>query len=319
MTNVDKTPEIQAAANAVAQAEDADILLYNGPIGRDWDRTVIFNCRKRRRRKNVLLFLVTAGGDPDAAYRISRCLQICYSKFSCCVPGYCKSAGTLVALGAQELVVSDNGEIGPIDVQMSKRDELWEMESGQVVMTSLTTLQEKAFLAFEHFFLTLKRRGRGSITLRTAAEVATKLTTGLFTSIYQQIDPKHVGEAGRAMAIAYQYGVRLRRKSKNFTLETLEQIVSGYPSHGFVIDRQEMRNLFSNVRSLSHIENPLFDALGNMACEPVGQDDDPVIEFLSDEAEEPTANADQNPTIGTPADAGPQPEQAAAAAGGSSS
>jgi ClpP class serine protease len=112
---------------------DTDIVLFNSGIERVRDRHAIKVLTERKKRKNVLLLLVTEGGDPDAAYRIARCLQDRYKKFSVLVAGYCKSAGTLLALGANELIFSENGELGPLDVQMEKKDELWEQESGLTV------------------------------------------------------------------------------------------------------------------------------------------------------------------------------------------
>ena len=107
------------------------------------------------------------GGDADPAYRIARCLQTKYERFLFYVSGYCKSAGTLVAIRAHQLIVSDHGELGPLDVQMSKKDELWETQSGLTVMDTLTMLQDNAFRAFETFFLTLMRNSGGAVTLRT--------------------------------------------------------------------------------------------------------------------------------------------------------
>jgi ClpP class serine protease len=96
----------------------------------------------RKRRKNAILILVTEGGDPDAAYRIARCFQEHYELFTCIVPGYCKSAGTLITIGAHELVMTDGGELGPLDIQMSKKDELWESQSGLTVAAALNALHE---------------------------------------------------------------------------------------------------------------------------------------------------------------------------------
>ena len=59
------------------------------------------------------------------------------------VSGYCKSAGTLVATGAHKLIMSDHGELGPLDVQMSKKDNFWKKESGLIVMNTLTALQKR--------------------------------------------------------------------------------------------------------------------------------------------------------------------------------
>ncbi|HEX6503230.1 MAG TPA: hypothetical protein VF011_08270, partial [Terriglobales bacterium] len=134
---------ILAAANALAEALNADVFVYNAPMERGNDRKVIATVGARqRRRANVLLLLVTEGGDPDVAYRISRCFQFSYpeGKFFCFISGFCKSAGALVALGAYELIFSEHGEIGPIDVQMGKKDELWEWQSGLTVNASLSAL-----------------------------------------------------------------------------------------------------------------------------------------------------------------------------------
>ena len=135
--NANEAP-IQQAADAVAAAADADVLLLNGPMARPLDFQIIDLCASRARRANVILVLVTEGGDADPAYRIARCLQEHYDRFSLFVSGYCKSAGTLVALGAHEIVITDHGELGPLDVQMSKEDELGATRSGLTVLSALS-------------------------------------------------------------------------------------------------------------------------------------------------------------------------------------
>ena len=168
--------QLTQTADVVADKLDADIILWNGGIERQADRILIDKCIKRCRRKNVLLILVTHGGNADPAYRIARCLQTKYDRFILYVSGYCKSAGTLVALGAHELVVSDHGELGPLDVQMSKPDDLWESRSGLTVMDTLTALRDNGFNTFEKIFLDIQARSGGLITLRTAAEIASVLS-----------------------------------------------------------------------------------------------------------------------------------------------
>ena len=90
------------------------------------------------------MILFTEGGDADAAYKISRLLQQWYGQFTCFLPGYCKSAGTIVLMGANEIVINDDGEMGPVDIQMAKKDELAEYQSGLTVLTALTALHDKA-------------------------------------------------------------------------------------------------------------------------------------------------------------------------------
>lgn len=181
-------PAYKTAANAIANSENADVLLINSPIARPLDLTVLSMCRERNRRENVVLILVTEGGDADPAYRLARCLQDSYKRFAFFATGYCKSAGTLVALGANELIVSDSGELGPLDVQMSKPDELAQMQSGLTAMSALTTLHGQAFQAFENFFLQIVAKSGSTISTRTATQLAVQLACGLFSPLYSHMD-----------------------------------------------------------------------------------------------------------------------------------
>ena len=46
------------------------------------------------------------------------------------IPRYCKSAGTLIALGASALYMDDRSELGPLDMQVTRGDEIGAMRSG---------------------------------------------------------------------------------------------------------------------------------------------------------------------------------------------
>ncbi|WP_080427070.1 SDH family Clp fold serine proteinase [Burkholderia ubonensis] len=259
-------------AKAVAEALDCDIALISGGIERGTDSQFILSVRNNKKHPNLLLFMVTPGGDAHAAYRIARCAQDQYEKFYVFVSGYCKSAGTLCVLGANEIIMSDQGELGPLDVQVMKRDELGEMSSGLVIGEALERLQRQAFSMFEEYFLQIKRRSGGTVTFKTATETAAKIVTGLFEPIYSQIDPSLIGDVERSMTIAKDYGRRLRVKSENFTDETLELLVESYPAHGFVIDRREASELFANVRAPTHNEEKLARLLSPLSRVPSDED-----------------------------------------------
>lgn len=276
----------QTLVDRIAGQLDADILLYNAPIERHLDQRVIELCNSMRRRPNVALFLVTSGGDADAAYRIATCLQNKYKKFLLFVPGYCKSAGTLIALGAHQIIISDQGEKGPLDVQMQRKDELVGSESGLTSTTALKTLNEQAYLAFEHFLLRITAGAGTSISTKTVTDIAVKLTCGTFSHIYQQIDPIHVAEAERALQVAKAYGYRLAAHSQNLINapnDALEHLISHYPSHGFIIDEGEARKIFKNVRGFTQDERELMKFLGPLGRWPVAREDDHRVTFISTE------------------------------------
>ena len=121
------------------------------------------------------------GGDPNAAYRIARTLRRLYplGKLTFFLGGYCKSAGTLLALCADELVFSSFGELGPLDVQIGKPNELVGAESGLDLTQALKQLSATAFESFEEQLVAIVNRSSGAITTKMAAEIATKLTVGL--------------------------------------------------------------------------------------------------------------------------------------------
>lgn len=276
--------QVQVLADKIASTLDADLLFYNAPVERHLDQRVIELCSSLRRRTNVALFLVTSGGDADAAYRIARCLQTKYKKFSLFVPGFCKSAGTLIALGANEIAISDQGENGPLDVQMARKDELASSESGLTATAALTSLNEQAFKAFESFLLKITRGAGPFLSTKTVADIAIKMTCGLFSTIYQQVDPMHVGEAERALEVAKAYGLRLAAQSRNLMGETedsVEHLISHYPSHGFIIDFLEAKRIFRNVREFTEDETKLVKILGSLARWPVSREEDQRVTFIS--------------------------------------
>ena len=278
-----KTQSLEQIADLLAEELDADIIHFNGPIQRPTDQHFIDDCIALRSRKNVLLMLVTMGGDPDAAYRIARCLQTQYERFFLYVSGFCKSAGTLVSLGANELIMSDHGELGPLDVQLLKKDEIWETQSGLTVMDTLSAYKLQAFEAFEEFFLYTKVKFGSAITLRTASQIATEMTAGLFTPIYRQIDPLYVGEAYMANLIASRYGVRLLSEGRNIEASKLNSMLTAYPTHGYVIDRKEASELFRTVLEPTSARTCLEKKIGYSARLPdyLGSGSQKPYQFLS--------------------------------------
>lgn len=86
---------------------------------------------------------------------------------------------------------------------------------------------------------------------------ATRIAMGIATPLYSQIDPNRLGELRRAMRIAREYGERLNQTTQLLLTGALDKLISAYPSHSFVIDRKEAKELFTNVQSLSAEESAI--------------------------------------------------------------
>lgn len=68
--------------------------------------------------ENLDILMESGGGDIDAAMKLIKTARAYCKKVSAVVPFYAKSAASLVALSADEMVMCKAGELGPIDPQV---------------------------------------------------------------------------------------------------------------------------------------------------------------------------------------------------------
>jgi len=261
-----------------------DCIMYFGPIDRTGYDSLTSLIEKKEAGNNrsdkVFFVLATYGGNPDAGYRIARALGHYYpAGVIVYIPDMCKSAGTLIALGSSELVISDRGELGPLDVQFAKKEELFEMSSGLDIVKSLKVLEDEVGAAFKDYLIDLRLNGIGT---KMAAKLASRMAVNLMSPITGQIDPIRLGEHQRALLIALAYGKRLCKKFENISPDDIDRLTMSYPSHGFVIDRKEASELFANVRAPSEQECKLENFLRSKNLFSAIQGSTPTVLCLSD-------------------------------------
>lgn len=235
-----------------------DVITYSGEINlRGYES--ICEVLTKQASSSALLVLSTPGGDPNAGFRIARALQHHYDHFDALVPRFCKSAGTLLVVGARRLYLDDMSELGPLDVQVKKSDEVFGRSSGLDILQAVNYLHTQAMTAFRSYLLELTRDA--GLSTKIASDIAANLTKGLYEPVFAQIDPMKLAEMQRATEIAFAYGSRLNDKSNNLRPNGLQTLVTGYPSHGFVIDRKEARTIFVDVQKPHGIAAQLSKAL----------------------------------------------------------
>ena len=253
------TDDQLAAIRSAVAGLNADVYYLSGTLSRSTADRLRKVWERSRRHDRCVLVLTTSGGDADTAYLIARFLRRVYERVTACVFGYCKSAGTLLALGCHEVAMGLRGELGPLDVQVSEKDELARYGSGLEIVTSLNVLTETAFASFERYLVTTVQRSGGQISTKTAAEIATNLTVGLVAPMSGQIDPVRLGREKRAMDIASAYAVRLGVSPQAIARLTME-----YPDHGFVIDLTEAKEFLAHARELEPPERTLEEAVAGV-------------------------------------------------------
>lgn len=245
-----------------------DYFIFNGDINRGIDLDFMDFISSHMEEDEVMLLLVTRGGSPDAAYKMGRYLQSRYDSVSVLVPGFCKSAGTLLAISANELVFSPYGELGPLDVQLAKTDNLQGFDSGLNISEAFMALEKRAKETFHDLIMEIIGNSDGIVSFQTASHSASEIVSSLYGPIFGRIDPEEVGSRARAMRIGEDYGKRLNGRFANLKPGALDFLSQTYSSHGFVIDMQEAAALFERTREVNDIEKKLVDKLGKVARVP---------------------------------------------------
>lgn len=92
----------------------------NGQIASDVVPEILTQIQKLpKKTKSLDLLVVSEGGDPTVAWRLVSLIRERVENFSVLVPYAAYSAATLIALGADEIVMHPHGNLGPTDPQMS--------------------------------------------------------------------------------------------------------------------------------------------------------------------------------------------------------
>lgn len=256
MTDLNEIDEKLAVAMATVSSElQADIIIYSGKIDNFGAKDIVQITNNSTNTNNILFILCTCGGNPHAAFKIAKRLREKYKKFSLYVYSVCKSAGTLIAVGCDEIIMSDYAEFGPLDIQLREKDEILSFNSTLNIKESLRSLKDETISLFNDTCMNLVEAG---LSTKTAAELAIKLGIGFITPIVSQIDPLRIGEAQRAIKIASTYGGRLIAHRGNLQSNAaLLYLINGYPDHSFVIDYEESIALFRNIRKHTNNEREL--------------------------------------------------------------
>lgn len=245
-----KNSVFQLVANVIGatrKCEGIDVVVYDDKITMEGYRRLREICLTKP-SSNVFLVLRTEGGDPHAAYKCARILQDTYHGIWIYIPGDCMSAGTLIACAGHKLLFSNAGQLGPLDIQISKENDPFQMESSEIISAAFNSLEEKSMAYFKHAYLSLKSSTLlGHLSSNSATEIAASLTKTILGEIYKKFDVKKIGDVERKRSLATMYVHRIAGRSNNLHPNAIETLVTGYPDHRFVIDHHEAKKLFIDV------------------------------------------------------------------------
>lgn len=155
------------------------------------------------------------------------------------------AAGTLIALGATELIMSEGAELRPLEVKGSRLDQAGAKVPSLTSNQALDILEQRFKSLFTEYFSQVRRDSDIGLSTRSAVEMASAVAPGLMAAVYGKLDPVKLAEADNAMGAVGAYAERLAKF--NVKAGALTRLLTGYPSSHFIIDRSEAEELFTSV------------------------------------------------------------------------
>lgn len=200
------------------------------------------------------VWLQTDGGSADAAYHLGHILRGYASTLRIVVPSWAKSAGTLFCLAADELYMDRLGELGPLDAQVQHPLHEEHQVSALDIAESIEQLAQVAIsVVISAGADVIKYTGiTKSVTLSYMLDFASKF----IGPISSKIDPHLLHAAIRVQRSSVRYAIKLMNESKICKKKPnipsiAEHLANRYPTHSFVIDADEARDLGLNVKDMS--------------------------------------------------------------------
>jgi hypothetical protein len=201
------------------------------------------------------LVIHSGGGSVHAAYQAMTLLRLHAKAINACVPFFAKSAATLLCIGADKMVLGEHAELGPLDVQIweEKQPGKGEFHSALDPFKALEQMQSFSVEALSSAmqFIVNDYQMSYDDSLRHAVEFVS-VTTG---PLVGRLDPEKIGQYSRELSVATEYGRRLLRRYSKWPPAKInavvDQLVYGYPSHEFVIDLTEVKELGFDVESFA--------------------------------------------------------------------
>ena len=227
---------------------------FPAQIRDDAVRPLISLLREIGHAERIDLFLYTRGGAIDVPWRLVRQLRQHCETWSVLIPFRANSAGTLIALGADRIVLTDEGELGPIDPTLDIPRVVQAPDGqGTIVQDSVSVEDVMAYVRFVSEQAGLSDQG-------PVAEALMKLV--------ERVDPVTLGSVYRTHAHIRDVARRILASRKEPPgAETQDRIVESLAeqvyAHGHAIGFEAAKEMGLPVeRANDELDPVLWDLLG---------------------------------------------------------
>jgi hypothetical protein len=203
------------------------------------------------------LLIVSNGGDPIVAWRLVNLLRGRFERFNVLLPYTAYSAATLIALGADRIVMHPFATLGPVDPQLTS----FRQTEGRPPETQQFGSEDLA-----HYLAFVKENV--GITDQAQLQNAFELLT-------RDVGALAIGSAKRSSQLMLSLGEKLltlHMTDKNEARAIAESLNKSYYHHGYSVGRREAQELRLNIdapdKKLEHLLWAVWDDLSTeMECD----------------------------------------------------
>lgn len=219
------------------------VIVFASAIEDDTAR-ILYECLRTRGRSDRLdLVLASPGGLVTAARQVALLLREYTRHLTILVPYRARSAGTLLCLCADELILGPMAELGPIDSHVASAGAPPPDSPGMISAEDIRAFRQMA----EDWFGVAREEDR----LQVLALVAQRIFPTSLSSFYR------FDKLSRQ--IAYELlGYQLPDAEGDARRRIVDQLVGGYHGHDYVLSRDEVRDLGLRARSASPREEDVL-------------------------------------------------------------
>ena len=207
------------------------------------------------------LILYTNGGDTEAPWRFVSMIREFTDKLSVLIPHRALSAGTVTALGADEIVMTPLSVLGPIDP--SRRHPLLPIRDGAKQPDPISVQDMRHAMHF------IREAAPNDPTFTYTPEAMARI----FEALFNKIHPLAIGAIEQSYALAKLIGKKcLSTHMKDDEIDTIvNKLCDDYKSHQYQISRREAKELGLKVIDASApLEGVLLELLAFYSARPIG-------------------------------------------------
>lgn len=222
-------------------------------------------------KKEVDFLIISNGGDPIMSLRTISILRERFNRVSVIVPFVAFSAATILALGADEIVMHPYSNLGPLDPQLSI---VKPNAQGQPAQIQFSSEDIRSYIEFI----------RSDVGISDPEQLI-----AAFNSLAAEVGPVRIGTSKRSQLLSMSLSTKMLEThlgDKEKAEEIAKALNMSYFHHGYAVGRREAKDMGLNVilpeKELEDIMWSIWQDFSNeMKC---NQPFDPISEVMSNPA-----------------------------------